>query len=542
MIAEDFDVIIIGGGATGLGTARDAVLRGFRVLLIERFDIATGATGSNHGLLHSGARYAVTDPESAKECIGENIILRRIACHCIENTGGLFLTLPEDDLTFQKEFVNACVNCGIEANVLSAREARHLDPSVNPLLKGAVRVPDGAIDPFMLSAANLIDAREHGAQIWTYHEVKGIIRRQDKVVGVEVFCHKTRERKEVYAPVVVNAVGIWGQQIARMAGIDITMQPNKGSMLVYGERVNKMALNRCRKPGNADILVPSAAVTLMGTTSIDIPFDEIANAKVTPQEVDLLVGEGEKLSPALARTRILRAYSGVRPLAVVGTHHSGRSISRGIVLFDHAERDGLEGYITITGGKLMTYRLMAEWTVDLICSKLGVAARCTTAEKPLPGSQEERVSVNKKMFSFPSLLRRSLIQRHGDRAIQIFDFISVLWGQRKKRSADKLLARSVLCPCEEITSGEVLYAQKELGISNLMDLRRRTSVGMGECQGEICICRAAGLLGCNKEEVIHFLQERWKGIAPVAWGDALRESEITEMLYGGVCGFKNESR
>ncbi|MDR0763035.1 MAG: anaerobic glycerol-3-phosphate dehydrogenase subunit A [Bacteroidales bacterium] len=538
-MAESFDVIIIGGGATGLGTARDAALRGFKVLLIERFDIATGATGSNHGLLHSGARYAVTDPESAKECIRENVILRRIARHCIEDTGGLFLTLPEDDLTFQKEFVDACLRCGIEANPLSAREARHLDLSVNPLLKGAVRVPDGAIDPFMLSAANLIDAREHNAQIWTYHEVTGIIRQQNKVTGVDVFCHKTREQKKVYASVVVNAVGIWGQQIARMAGVDITMQPNKGSMLVYGKRVNKMALNRCRKPGNADILVPSDTVTLIGTTSIDIPFDEIARIKITPQEVDLLVNEGEKLSPSLARTRILRAYSGVRPLVMTGTDHNGRNISRGIALFDHAQRDGLEGYITITGGKLMTYRLMAEWTVDLICSKLGVKAHCTTATEPLPGSREEHINVNKKIFSFPSLLRRSLIHRHGDRAIQIFNFISVLWGQRRKRTAERFSARSVLCPCEEITSGEVIYAQKELGISNLMDLRRRTRVGMGECQGEICICRAAGLLGCNKDEVTHFLQERWKGITPVAWGDALRESEITEMMYGGICGFKN---
>lgn len=92
------DVIIIGGGATGAGIARDCALRGLSVTLLERHDIATGATGRNHGLLHSGARYAVTDPESARECIAENQILRRIARHCIEPTNGLFITLPEDDL------------------------------------------------------------------------------------------------------------------------------------------------------------------------------------------------------------------------------------------------------------------------------------------------------------------------------------------------------------------------------------------------------------------------------------------------------------
>ncbi|KLO01671.1 glycerol-3-phosphate dehydrogenase, partial [Morganella morganii] len=95
---NEADVIIIGGGATGAGMARDCARRGLRPLLLERFDITTGATGRNHGLLHSGARYAVTDPESARECISENRILRRIARHCVEETDGLFITLPEDEM------------------------------------------------------------------------------------------------------------------------------------------------------------------------------------------------------------------------------------------------------------------------------------------------------------------------------------------------------------------------------------------------------------------------------------------------------------
>lgn len=100
--SQTSDVIIIGGGATGAGIARDCALRGLRVILVERHDIATGATGRNHGLLHSGARYAVTDAESARECISENQILKRIARHCVEPTDGLFITLPEDELSFQQ--------------------------------------------------------------------------------------------------------------------------------------------------------------------------------------------------------------------------------------------------------------------------------------------------------------------------------------------------------------------------------------------------------------------------------------------------------
>ena len=151
--AKPFDVIIIGGGATGAGTARDCSRRGLRVLLVERFDISTGATGRNHGLLHSGARYAVTDQESAKECIKENMILRRIASHCVEETDGLFLTLPEDDIAYQAKFVEACSQAGIRAEIIDPKEALRLEPSANPSLVGAVRVPDGAVDPFRLTAS-----------------------------------------------------------------------------------------------------------------------------------------------------------------------------------------------------------------------------------------------------------------------------------------------------------------------------------------------------------------------------------------------------
>ena len=128
---QSFDVIIIGGGATGAGTARDCSRRGIKTLLLERFDISTGATGRNHGLLHSGARYAVTDKESAEECIKENMTLRKIASHCVEETDGLFLSLPEDDLSYQAKFVESCKQAGIRADIIDPKEALRLEPSAN---------------------------------------------------------------------------------------------------------------------------------------------------------------------------------------------------------------------------------------------------------------------------------------------------------------------------------------------------------------------------------------------------------------------------
>ncbi|MBN3138996.1 anaerobic glycerol-3-phosphate dehydrogenase subunit A [Pectobacterium brasiliense] len=535
---RETDVVVIGGGATGAGTARDCALRGLRCLLLERYDIATGATGRNHGLLHSGARYAVTDGESARECIEENQILRRIARHCIEPTDGLFITLPEDDLGWQAQFITACQQAGIRAQALDPQEALRLEPAANPALIGAVRVPDGSVDPFRLTAANMIDACEHGAEVLTYHEVIGLIRKGDRITGVRVFDHKKGVETEIYAQVVVNAGGIWGQHIAEYADLRVRMFPAKGALLILGHRINNMVINRCRKPADADILVPGDTISLIGTTSTHIDYDQIDNMLVTPAEVETLMREGSMLAPTLANTRILRAYAGVRPLVASDSDPSGRSVSRGIVLLDHASRDGLEGFITITGGKLMTYRLMAEWVTDAICKKLGHDVACSTAQTPLPGSEslEEVKSAPHPLSAYPAAkplsapLRGSAIYRHGERAGRM------LSGER--------LDRSLVCECEAVTAGEVRYAVESLQVNNLIDLRRRTRVGMGTCQGELCACRAAGLL-CrlgtatpeqSLTQLSQFLNERWKGIRPIAWGNALRESEFTSWIYQGLCG------
>ncbi|WP_302237684.1 anaerobic glycerol-3-phosphate dehydrogenase subunit A [uncultured Alistipes sp.] len=533
---QTYDVIIIGGGATGAGIARDCSLRGIKALLLERSDISTGATGRNHGLLHSGARYAVTDHESAVECIRENMILRRIAAHCVEETDGLFITLPEDGLDYQARFVEACRKAGIRADVLDPEEARRLEPAANPALIGAVRVPDGAVDPFRLTSSNILDATAHGAEIRTYTEVRELIREQDRIVGVKAYDYRTHAELEFRAQVVVNAGGIWGHGIAAKAGITVNMLPAKGALLIFGHRVNRMVLNRCRKPADADILVPGDTISLIGTTSSKIPYDQIDNMIITPDEVDLLLREGEKLSPLLARTRILRAYAGVRPLVASDDDPSGRTVSRGIVLLDHATRDGMEGFITITGGKLMTYRLMAEWATDLICKKIGNDGKCRTAEIPLPGSTESREEVDRKTRNKPIAQRRSSIARHGALATRIDGTDSI--------------KNSLVCECEEVSIGEVEYALENLSVNNLVDLRRRTRVGMGTCQGELCACRAAGLMGRKdpvcarkaKADLVSFLNERWKGMAPIAWGDTLRESEYTTWVYESVCGLSDETQ
>ena len=535
-IDREFDVIIIGGGITGAGTARDCALRGLKVLLLERNDIADGATGRNHGLLHSGARYAVTDEESATECIKENTILRKVARNCVEETEGLFITLPEDDLAYQDKFVAACLKAGIKAEKIDPAEARIMEPSVNPNIIGAVKVPDGSVDPFRLCSANITDAKLHGATILTYTEVDELIQENGTVLGVKARDKKSGERREFRAPVTINAAGIWGALIAEKAGVRINMFPAKGSLLVFGHRVNNMVINRCRKPANADILVPGDTVCVIGTTSTRVSFEECDEIRATNDEVDLLLKEGALLAPALASTRILRAYAGVRPLVASDADPSGRSISRGIVLLDHESRDGLRGFVSITGGKLMTYRLMAEMAANLVCRKLHKPAICVTASTPLPGSESMHYAqVTKRLWAFPSLGQKALSGRLGDRASLI----------KYKNASDKAL----VCECEEVTLAEVENAIENLGVNDLIDLRRRTRVGMGTCQGALCACRAAGLIDkagkCSeaaREKLGDFLQERWKGMYSVAWGDTLRESQYSQMIYKGLCGLEKEER
>ena len=229
-------------------------------------------------------------------------------------------------------------------------------------------------------------------------------------------------------------------------------------------------------------------------------------------------------------TRILRAYAGVRPLVSADNDPSGRNISRGIVCLDHEERDGLKGFITITGGKLMTYRLMAEMATDTVCRKLGVDKKCETADTPLPGSEEKSYKeVAQTIWESPSMAQKSAASRLGTRASRL-------------HMNDKY-EDSLICECEEVSVGEINAAIERMDVTNLTDLRRRTRIGMGTCQGEFCACRAAGLLakahGCidrERADLNNFLTERWKGNFPIGWGDTLREAEYTQWVYKHVLG------
>jgi glycerol-3-phosphate dehydrogenase len=278
-------------------------------------------------------------------------------------------------------------------------------------------------------------------------------------------------------------------------------------------------VNRLRPPSDGDIIVPGGPVCLVGTTSVTVPTPE--DLVPGADEADHLIAQGCELVPMLHAARIIREFTGIRPLYQEGAGKGdGRAVSRGFAVLDHEARDGLAGMITVVGGKLTTYRLMAEKVADMASAKLGVEKACSTAEEILPGSEDVEEAAWPQ--SMPGWEARALVLRHGSRALKIVE-------------KDLAAGLTRTCVCETVPEAEVRFATRKLFARTLDDLRRRTRLGMGPCQGSTCAPRAAALmadeLGLDPERASsllrEFLLERRKGrLAVMGHGGAAQEELI----------------
>ncbi|MCS7260131.1 MAG: anaerobic glycerol-3-phosphate dehydrogenase subunit GlpA [Anaerolineae bacterium] len=512
------EVLVIGGGATGTGVLRDLAMRGFRAILVEQNDLAYGTTGRYHGLLHSGARYVVRDPQTAVECIQENRILRRIMPHCIEDIGGFFVVTPWDDEAFVPQFLEGCRKADIPVEEISTAQMLREEPRLNPRITRCFRVPDGAADSFRAAEANVASARAYGARAFTYHRVEQLLVSAGRVSGAVCRDLIRDEEVTIYADVVVNAAGAWAGRIAALAGLNVPMRCGKGTMVAINHRVLNTVVNRCRPPSDGDIIVPTHSVAVIGTT--DVPVDDPDAYPIEPWEVHLMLTEGAKLLPGLPEMRILRAWAGVRPLYAAEPMQHDRGISRGHVLLDHAARDGVAGLITIVGGKWTTYRLMAQDTVDLVCRLLGTPRACRTHLEALPAVEK------------------------GHRTVYH------ILGAPLAHVEEQKVPGALVCECELATRDAVERAIATGDVTNLDDLRRDVRLGMGPCQGGFCSYRAAGIMhrmqaqrGAQSIQLWHaFVQQRWKGLLPVVCGDQLRQMRLNELLYRTIFSLDRELR
>jgi glycerol-3-phosphate dehydrogenase len=502
------DVLVVGGGATGAGLARDLAMRGLRCLLVEQGDLANGTTGHFHGLLHSGARYAVRDPEAAGECIRENRVVRRIAAPHVEDTGGLFCWLDGDPDDYPAELVAGCRRAGIEIEEVPALEARRREPLLSRQVARAFAVPDATIEPWGLVEGNVESALEHGAVVRRYTRLVAVGVEGGRVRWAELEDVHAGERERVEVGFLASAAGYWAGRVAALAGVRVEMAPGWGTMVVMNQRLSSRVVNRCRPPGDGDILVPVGPVSILGTTDTTLDTDRY---EVTPEEVRFIVTEAAAMVPEAASRRALRVFAGARPLYDPG-HDPGesRALSRSHSVLDHADA-GVENFVSIVGGKLTTYRLMAEHTADVICRKLGVEAGCRTAAEPLPEAR--------------GAARHHLV---GDR-------LTAREGEAGGADAD------LVCECELVPRQMVRDLVEARGRVAIDDMLRALRLGMGPCQGAFCTLRAAGILeemrpsgAAALRPVLEFLDERMKGDRPVLWGDQARQFGLNELMYRDV--------
>ena len=524
------DVVVVGGGSTGCGVVRDIARRGLDAVLVEKGNLTHGTTGRMHGLLHSGGRYAVSDQKSAKECIEENRVLRDIASHCVEETGGMFVKRPEDSEEYFQEKLEGCRACDIPVEVLDGEEARRREPYLARDVEKAIALPDGAVDPFRLCVSNAADAREHGARVETHAPVTDVLVEDGEVVGVEIE-HETGPGKrvhrepgtteEIHARHVVNATGAWAGNVGEMAGVDVEVRPSKGVMTVMNTRQVDTVINRCRPKGDADIVVPHETACILGTTDEEV--DDPEDYPEEGWEVDIMIDTLSDLVPMLSEARTIRSFWGVRPLyepPEVGSEDP-TDITRDFFLLDHADRDGLPGLTSIVGGKLTTYRLMAEAVADHICARFGVRADCRTADEPLPGSDDfSALREHMDEFGLRSPVGRRSVERLGSRADEVLDTEG---------------PNPTVCECEAVTRAEVQDAIADAG-PDLNAVRVRTRASMGNCQGGFCAHRLAGELHGDYDEAVvreawdELLAERWKGQRHALWGEQLSQAALNYAL------------
>ncbi len=509
-------VLIIGAGTTGTGIARDLSLRGIHCILIDRKDINAGASGANHGLLHSGARYVFGDGETTVECRDEGRILKQMAPQCIEDTGGLFVAVKSDDDKYIADFPGMCEKYGIPCKEISQETARRKEPCLAHHIKAAFEVEDAVVDPFMLSLDNAADAQTHGARIMRNMAVTGFIRKGGIIRAAEIINTRTGKKDRIEALQYINATGAWANSVTEMLGVHIPMIYSKGSLLITQSRINQRVINRLRKASDADILVPGGTVSIIGTTSIEI--DSLDDIRPTPEEVDAIINEGAVMVPELASARYIRAYAGVRPL-VSTQNGKGRTITRNYTLKDHLN-DGLENLVTITGGKLTTYRLMAEKTVDIVAGRLKNTTPCMTARQPLPASIKGK-------WTEPARSAK-------------------VWMRNPEPKG------TLICECEMVSEtmvDEIVETLKAEGAKpTLREVGNRSRIGKGPCQGTFCSFRLASYLyGSNElddvqgtDQVREFVNERWKGFMPLVRDRELIRVELQEAFLCGLFGMETK--
>ena len=497
-----YDLVVIGAGINGTGVARDAAARGLRVALVEKEDIGSGTSNWSGRLIHGGLRYLEQgDVALVRESLREREILFRLAPHLVKPVP---LMLPfyahnrrskwamwagmiaYDILSFDKSTVMH--------KVLSREQTLQRFPDINPDgLTGCAVFMDGQVVwSERLCTEVALQAHAEGCHIFTHCRVDGFVQQGGAVRGVTYTDELTGTRHSLTAALVINAAGPWVDVVLQGhdAGRKRQIGGAKGSHLVldpFPGAPDDVVYYESRTDGRLVLIIPWGGRYMIGTT--DRKFDDNPDTVVADSaEVDYLLGEVNALIPQakLTPADILYTYSGVRPLPYVPAQSEWK-VPRSHVIHDHAPE--VPGLWSIIGGKLTTYRSLAEETVDAVFKRLGrTPPRCTTRRALFPGARVNNWDDYRSQLAANTALPRATVDRlvniYGARAGDILAL-----ARRDPRLA------GVLDPETGAISAELVFTFRTEFCRTLTDaLIRRIMVGLNSTCGRDVLAQAAAIL------------------------------------------------
>jgi glycerol-3-phosphate dehydrogenase len=465
---QTFDVAVIGGGIVGCGVARDAALRGLRVVLVEKHDFGSGTTSASTRIVHGGLRYLETaDFALVRMDLRERETLLRIAPHLVKP---LEFAIPFDDVNAWQRlklrvglalYDALAFGSSLPRRRASSREAAYYDARVD--------------SPERLSLENVIDAATHGGLALNYVEVTGAIRSGSAIDGIHVRDRLTGAQGDIRARVTVNASGPWFEQVAgTLAGpLPGRIRTTKGVHLVVPPMTDRALVLFSRVDGRLMFAIPRAGHTWLGTTDTDYSGDP-AEAAATPEDVHYLIESLRGAFPTLSMDDVLYTTAGVRALVMQGGSES--SVSRMHRVVD-GERMGTPGLISIMGGKITGYRAIAEDATDIVCRRLGSPRRATTAEALLPGGGG-RVDAR---------IAPHLYDVYGSRAVEVAALAD----------AEPQLARPLSAKYPDIAAQVAFAVRHEYCVTVEDFIRRRSLLGASADQGWDAAPAVAAVMGAE---------------------------------------------
>jgi glycerol-3-phosphate dehydrogenase len=490
--ANEVDLVVIGAGVNGSGVARDAAMRGLKVALFERNDIAFGASGNSSGMIHGGARYLTSDPEVTYTSCKDSGYVQQIAKHLLFRIPFLLpvpnakkALFPLIDGFFEAYDRYQPLKRGKPHVRLRAEELLQLEPGLSGDVYGGFSFDEWGIDGSRLCVANVRDAHERGAEVHCFCTVEKIERNdRGDVCGVRYRDRRSGCVGRVSTASVVNATGAWAPITASLGQLDAKVarvRPGKGVHVVYDKRLSNYAVMGESIDGRTIFVEPWQNMTVVGTTDDDY-YGDLDDVVATGDEVRYLVEGIARVFPSIREARIVGTYAGVRP-TLYDYGKTEDKLSRDHEIIDHAEH-GADGLYSMVGGKLASYRLFSEEMVDVLARRFDLAAQCTSHLIALPGGE---VAVDSFSFAeevgIDAVAARRLCYRHGSRTERIAERL----GRRPSE-------RRVVCLCEPVLEAEVRYAVRDEFARSVDDVSRRTRLGLGACGAMRCAAQCGAIV------------------------------------------------